>query len=261
MARYNSGRDNPKNASQGVLPRQTAVGSRSSHELQRLFFQTSSSDRNDMREAVQLSSPDRSESLGQIHYIGKKSTKYMPYRYSQAPLHNKTDCWYANDFCEKKSDWAQNKEIVAWIRGPRPEYKAPLIATTSRHRQDFQKPSKDEHNRANQPNKSPEWVRTKTVGCGDFTAESLSSSHRMHMAPHRIASQDFPHKDNLYISGLDSGDCYRTTYRNEFVKKQRPVRCSTAPCLHQDETLLLDTTRRDPEIAQTTRNAFSKPGR
>jgi hypothetical protein len=224
--------DPGKYLSHGVFTSASAVKSRPSHEVARLYFRTTSSAE---FEKWDVSPRGRTESLGQIHFIGSKSTKYMPYRYKQAPLPGKDSCWYARDYTAKPSDYTDNKQLAEFFKGTRDVVKpTPSMEKMSHHRQNFVEPSKDELLRSLQPAKAPPIERTKTTGGVDMPPETMSLSHRTHLVPPRLAlsGKIVPPSPNLGLSGMDDDDCFRTTYRSDFLKKKlkrSPKRTASAP--------------------------------
>jgi len=177
----------------------------------------------------------QAESLGHIHHIGAKNTKYMPFPYKRAPLPDKSSCWYSSDYYPKQSEYAENKQLAECFRGPTHQCdETPLLETTSHHRQNFVKHSKEQMRRSIGVNKTPPPGRTQTTGGVDMTLETQSSSHSCHRAHPRVGSSNksIPPLSNLHVTGVDSGDCFRTTYGSDFYLRTRPrmpIRTTSAP--------------------------------
>lgn len=253
----------------GVFTSASAVKSRPSEDLKKLYFKTTQNDSFARRD---VSPRGRAESLGAIHEIGKKKTKYMDFQYKRAPCFGRDSCWYAKDYNTKMSESKENRELAECFRGPTSTvHDAPMMETTSCYAQNHLFPSKRELRSAVQASRAPENGRTKTIGGTDLNLETQSSTHRLHPAPARgfnSTGQTMWPTANLYVSGLDSGDCYRTTYSNEFWKKQVPSgvgpvqRSASAPGSTRGGAGASEVSSgRDPAIHNTRRNIFTSPGK
>lgn len=254
--------------SYGVFTSANAVKSRPTEELAKLFFTTNSM--NSFRGDVH-SPRGRSESAGQIHNIGKKATKYMPYQYTRSPLMGKSSCSHAQDFYQKTSEYKENAELAECFRGPgKTVNDAPLLVKRSRSGDTYLSPSRKQLLSAAQASKDPNpGGRTKTLGGIDMSLVTESCSHRYHIAPpqgHSLKGRTIVPLHNLAVSGVDSGDCYRTTYGSEFWKKEVPgslslQRAASAPGSVRSGPASEVSVGRDPEIQMTRRNIFTGPGK
>jgi len=204
-------------------------------------------------------SQSREESLDQIQLIGHKATKYLPFQYKISPLCGTDECSYAKQFYPKPSDYMNNKDLAKSFRPSTVPAPVALMETTSHSRQNFMKPSREQRATATM---APFTVDKKgnTGITGGASLTLTSTSHGLHGAPPRqprtgiiLPSQ------NLAVSGLDGGDCYRTTQRSDFMGKQLS-RSRTAPAPMREKSAEALATL-GPEICMTRRNIFSSPGK
>lgn len=270
-----------KNASHGVFTSASAVRSKSRDEVNRLYFRTTSNVEFPHKELMQA---DRGENLGQIHFIGSKTTKYLPYQYKRAPLQNKSACWYAHDFYEKPSDAHDNRELAKCFVRKTPFQKAPLLSTKSHYSHTFPILTPSEIKGARPPNQDPNRLdeQRKTIG-GDANVFTQSFSHHMHRAPPKDvkATGEFQVPvHNLQLSSkiadMDHSDMLRSTYSSHFKGEQtqvarsgdrQPRRTSSAPSLVSgltsslgDEATELTAAKPDSNVFKVRRAPFMSPG-
>merc|ERR1719198_2905317 len=120
----------------------TAFKCASSRDIERLYFQTAY--RNDFQMGSQHVSPrGRSISLGEIHEIGRKSTKFCPMRYKTAPLPGRDQCWYAKDYNDKSMHGTLNlnREMAEVFKGGRVVVSPPMMVRTTHHQENYLRPT------------------------------------------------------------------------------------------------------------------------
>jgi hypothetical protein len=179
----------------------------------------------------------KDDSMGEVFYTGHKSTKLLPFQYNQAPVHNKSAASYSKDFCAGKlSDCELNAGLAeafsrphnGWTGSPSVhpgfyelDFGAPMCRTGSRHRRT-----------SDRRRTKPELERTQILSSSDRNLEIQSSCHEVHSLPQTtdawISKPVLP-KDTLSWGAVDSRDCYKSTYGTDFLGKQKPKRCQTAP--------------------------------
>jgi len=102
----------PKNASFGVFPSQSAVRSVPTHEINKVYFASTSKSQFCWSSGT-MPEEDRMENFDQIHSVGKKNTKYLKFQASKAPLVDRTACKYNQEFTAKPlGDCETNKALA-----------------------------------------------------------------------------------------------------------------------------------------------------
>jgi hypothetical protein len=266
---------NARNVSYGVFTSSSALAARPSHELNRLYFRTTSNE--SMKDTTKQEGfvLEQAENLGQVHAIGKKTTKYLPYQYKQSPLCGKDDCWYAKDFVQRESSCSTNRALAESFKngynGLVVNPKMPLMERSSALHQQFKKYSKDELKSSRQLSRAPKQEVTKTTGGVDMSLDASSSeSHQVHRAhPCTFGkSQKYIAQNNLCVSGIPDRDSYRTTYGSNFLNRQLKnysKRSASAPSLGLPVgSLDLPSEHAaigDPEIVMTRQNIFTSSGK
>jgi hypothetical protein len=267
-----------KASSHGVFTSTKAFNSVKSSEMAKLYFRTTKS--TDFEKNWQAPAETRSENFADVHHIGDTGTKYLPYQYNRSPLLTKDVCHYRQEFVSRRSPYSENCEIAGFIKD-RPSPLAskgtlPLLEKTSHQKQAFLKPPKEQAAKAVQsPFRIPN-ERTRTTGVVDIASESLSSSHRMHLAPTESWGRGTPcsppmpsigvSPKHIGVSGIDQGG-WSTTYGSTFLKRQLG-RTSTAPSSLRSQTKGLqqspqqsrgaDLAIEEPTIAMNRKSAFSR---
>jgi len=186
------------------------------------------------------------DSMGEVFNIGHKSTKHLPFRYKQAPMHSLASFTYGNDFCRgglesnsqvckgqknyhpvlRASDSELNKELAAtFSRTHNGHSGAPLVHPGS-YAAEFDDKSKGWAMSATNPGLAaathptdaskrrpkPELLRTNILGSGDQNLVKTSSTQRVYSAHDlKLVSRDMRYENNLSLSA-DCGDCYKSTY-------------------------------------------------
>lgn len=207
--------------SYGVFTSPTAVKTASSKDIERMFFTTTNRTAFS-KKSVQMSPRGRAESVKEIHNIGKTGTKWMPHQYKTAPLLAKDSCQYHRDFVTKPSMKIGDHDLAEFFKGSRfQSASAPLLEKRSHHRMNYQSPTTEELVKAAEPVVDHIPGRTHTTGNMDFSLEKQTLSNFVHRAHPRLAPRiaAVPPLPSLFVSG-DCGDCYRTTYTNDFPRGQ-----------------------------------------
>merc|ERR1712137_917074 len=94
---------------------QSAVRSKSTGDLQRLYFRTCQREEHNWRTIPEA---DRTENFDQIHNIGKRTTKYLKFQKKEAPLVDRTACRYNQEFTAKPlGDNVANAELARTFSG------------------------------------------------------------------------------------------------------------------------------------------------
>mmetsp|Transcript_16247 Transcript_16247/g.30367 ORF Transcript_16247/g.30367 Transcript_16247/m.30367 type:complete len:273 (+) Transcript_16247:134-952(+) len=268
-----------KNASHGVFTSASAVRSKSRDEVNRLYFSTTA---NVEHSHKQLMQDERAESLGHIHYIGTKATKYLPFQYKQAPNVNKSACWYAHDYCEKPSDAEENRALAQTFQYRKPIQKSKLFATKSHYSHTFPILTPSEIRSAKLPSQDPRrFGERKTIG-GDANVHTQSFSHHMHRAPPKdvkaagefqvpVHNLELPSK----IADTDQSDMLRSMYATDFKGQQKKAsrgkdrqqgRTSSAPSLVSGATSSVGdeasgvSAKTDSNVYKVRRAPFMAPG-
>lgn len=208
--------------SYGCFTSPTAVKSRSTQELQQLYFQTTSSNAY-TKENVKISPRGRHDNFSHIHNIGNTATKWMPFQYKQAPLLGKDSCMYGKDFYTKPSDYMECKSMAEHFKGSRHRINSlPLLETMSQQRHSFVTPSQADLLKGTVHATGPGYQKTDTIGGTNFSWEKKSQAHGIYRAPPPLAQgalQKAP-LDSLGISGVDSSAIWQSSYRNHCSDKK-----------------------------------------
>eukprot|EP00928_Gymnodinium_smaydae_P071595 TRINITY_DN55142_c0_g1_i1.p1 TRINITY_DN55142_c0_g1~~TRINITY_DN55142_c0_g1_i1.p1 ORF type:complete len:249 (-),score=43.60 TRINITY_DN55142_c0_g1_i1:63-809(-) len=246
----------PKGASFGVFPSQSAVRSKSTSDIQRLYFKTSQKDEFDWRT---LPENDRAENFDQVHNIGKRTTKYMKYQKKVAPLVDRTACRYNMEFIPKPSaDYMCNKELAETFAGVKSVSASPSFGVQSNYKETFVPISTEKLRGAKQKSQAPKQVRTKTLGGTDDLLETESMLHRTYSAPDIQLAKPTPAlipKPNLTMSGHGAGEMFRSNYDRSFanstarIAPERPFEVEPSPHVLADDS-----------IYRTRRACFLSPG-
>lgn len=268
---------NPKNNSFGVFTSHSAVDTKSAHDVKRLYFtSTANGD-------FQKWDTSRDDSMAEVYHLGHKSTKHLNFRYRQTPTHDMGAFSYTKDYYQKPSDSGLNNALAEMFSRPHQGWVGSPTVAPGSYALDFVRHPKHILDAMGQPRKAGgrggvkrDLARTKVLSPSDATHVTSSSSHQFHMAPPdglNIPSKTHNPHDNLNCSGLDSGDCYKSTYGTTF---RGISRCSTAPASmsrkdarEQQKTLLPQELARSMERPSTStgserrksiRNIFTRTG-
>jgi len=211
------------NVSFGVFPSSSAVKSRSTGELQALYYATTTSKNHAGR--IQLPE-DRGENFDAIHKMGQKNTKYMKYQIKKAPLVDRSACKYHQEFVPKPlGDCVCNRELAKTFKGGLAGggkiQSNPSFGKSSRYVEDFcGSRSTAEMRGAKAPSQGPHRkARTQTLGGTGDLLELSSCSHGDHIAhPQHLAKpgEILIPKPNLTLAGRCNSDAFKTNYSSEF---------------------------------------------
>eukprot|EP00929_Paragymnodinium_shiwhaense_P041926 TRINITY_DN21776_c0_g1_i1.p1 TRINITY_DN21776_c0_g1~~TRINITY_DN21776_c0_g1_i1.p1 ORF type:complete len:252 (+),score=27.70 TRINITY_DN21776_c0_g1_i1:139-894(+) len=207
----------PVNASFGVFPSGSAVRSKSTSDLQRLYFRTTQKYEHDWRT---IPEEDKGENFDQIHNIGKRTTKYMKFQKKVAPLVDRTACTHRMEYVPRPlGDCQTNKELAATFRGDKKYMSTPSLGGDSNYKETFVPFSRQQHNGAKQKSCAPKRGLTATLGGTDDFMECESSMHRtfpIHPMELAKVTPSATPKPNLTMSSTSAGEFYRSQYHRDF---------------------------------------------
>lgn len=230
---------NPKNRSSGFCPsskallKHTMKSESSRDDVRKLYFQSTHG--GDFAQYMNSRSP-KEESAGEVYGIGHKTTKNLPFRYRQASSHD-MGSFYTQDYgLPKSSDAPLNKTLnKIFSRQHVTSVGAPSL-TPGNYALDFVRHPKTllgpdgevrKVGHGGKGGEKPEIARTFIVSASSASHETQSFSHSTQTATGlRLQTDSCKPRDNLALTGIDSGDCYRSTYGSHF---KSPSRCSSAP--------------------------------
>eukprot|EP00931_Biecheleriopsis_adriatica_P001880 TRINITY_DN102398_c0_g1_i1.p1 TRINITY_DN102398_c0_g1~~TRINITY_DN102398_c0_g1_i1.p1 ORF type:complete len:306 (+),score=62.59 TRINITY_DN102398_c0_g1_i1:104-1021(+) len=249
-------------------------------EVQRLYFRTSTG-----TQFVQEGAPEdaRCENFVDVHGIGQRTGKYLPYQKKRAPLFDRSSVAYYRDFIALPLDDAPITKALAKANKLRsnPQDKSVSMAKldgSTRYREQFTAPTRKEAKGAKQKNCKPKAALTHTLPTGKLL-EKRSFSHTVfEPPPQQFKSQPAkPPMPNLFL--LDRYGPISTAYQEEFTDpalqrsppasptfsrastrtpsnvsaqpttKKRPERCSSAPA----------GGRRDKQQHESLRDKIQRP--
>jgi hypothetical protein len=211
---------NPKNDSWACFTSSSAVQSRSSQELNKLYFRSTAGD-------FQKWLTEKDDSFTEIYDMGHKSTKHLPFQYRQAKGHGVESYSYTQDFKPKESDAHLNNELAISFSRPHCGWTGSASICPGVYATDFVKhPRRLKKTDGKIPTK-PELLRTQVLSCSDSNHETSSKTHQSYASPpKRDRTKPLYPNSNLVVTGMDPGDCYKGTYGETFKGMNR---CSTAP--------------------------------
>jgi len=261
------------NVSFGVFPSQSAVKSRSTSDLQALYYATTVK----RNHCGRLQQPeDIGENFDAIHKMGQKNTKYMKYQIKKAPLVDRSACKYHQEFVPKPlGDCVCNKELAKTFKGGLVGGKVqsnPSFGKSSRYKDDFCIDRSPQEMRSAKPeSQGPHRkARTQTLGGTGDMLEVTSNSHMDHIAhPQNLAKAQeilIP-KPNLTLAGKCNSDTYKTSYSKEFrdpLRQQALLLQRSGGSLSNFDDMFKDmqtiSMGDDDHIFQTRRACFLSPG-
>eukprot|EP00930_Biecheleria_cincta_P071143 TRINITY_DN58679_c0_g1_i1.p1 TRINITY_DN58679_c0_g1~~TRINITY_DN58679_c0_g1_i1.p1 ORF type:complete len:231 (+),score=30.56 TRINITY_DN58679_c0_g1_i1:77-769(+) len=221
----------PLTSSSGLLPSPKAVRSLSSSDIAKLMWATTNSHDFSGR---QLKEDDKNESMDEVHSIGFRDTKYLPFRYSTAPLIDRTACRYTQELCARPlGDHLGNYDFAESMKAPKMALNRPREPDNSSHRESWRNFSREERLDTKQPLAFYSMAKTGTLNGMGNRMDQLSFAHTMHHG----RSEKFcnsgtvpPPADNLKMGGrggalgstLRAGDGYRSRYGHDYWKFQYP---------------------------------------
>lgn len=202
-------------------------------ELQKLYFRTTTSSTFNLTGAPKEAN---SENMLDVHFIGQRPGKYLPYQAKRAPLLDRSSCCYTKDFVVLPLGDAPITREMAKVNKTRgSNFKSGLDAqmeTQTKYREDFRPPSRTEARNARPASAKPAATRSTTLPTGKLM-ESTSVAHQAFRLQPAIA-QSQPVKPPKSHLGLAQHVVQLTTsYRDEFgyQSPSRPKlqRCRSAP--------------------------------
>jgi hypothetical protein len=207
------------NGSFGVFPSQSAVRSKSTGDLQRLYFRTCQRDEHDWRT---IPENDRPENFDQIHNIGKRTTKYMKFQKKTAPLVDRTACRYNQEFTPKPlGDYATNKELAITFSGAKKPTTSKAFDAQTNYQSTFKDMDTQQLRSAKQKSCAPKQVRTSTLGGTGDLLETGSMAHQTFRTPPLHLAKNAPAlapKPNLTMAGQQASHLFTTAYNRDFVQ-------------------------------------------
>lgn len=170
---------------------------------------------------------DQNENLGEIVNIGQRKTKYMPFRYSKAPLPGRGACRYAQEYGIKPvGDHLINHSIAESKKEP-PSVQPPSFGRETLHGDSWRPFSAEELNKSRPGLSFYSMAKTGTLKEIGAIMDKKSHEHRKNHG--RCESFCRPESappgiDNLYLVGrggalgssLRAGDCYSTSNQHQF---------------------------------------------
>jgi hypothetical protein len=210
-----------------ALPSASSQRFLSKEELQRHFYTTSS--QRDYTEKT-LTEEDKSESMKHVHNVGKTYGKYLPYKWSKAPLLDRDACLYTREYNKPNiaQQYNQNKDIATFNKGPRTKFvpSAQLEEWKSKYTQDFPGQTTSELKKAKPELWLPEKGGTLETVLGGKGKLLVTKSH-LQSTHHGVFNQSFDvngvaitgYEGNIQLQGYHSGDYQRTKYFDDFSGK------------------------------------------
>jgi len=266
-------KSNPKNISSGVFTSHSAVQLQPAHKVKQLYF-TSTQGRD-----FQKRESSRDESLGEVYHLGHRSTKHLPFQYSQSPTHDMGAFSYTRDYGKQgASDSGLNNALAKIFSRPHHGWVGSPTVAPGNYALDFIRHPKHMLDAMGEPRTAgrkgllkKDLARTQVISPSDKTHVTSSSSHQFYRTPPDDFNPDnktFHPNDTLGCSGLDSGDCYKSTYGTTF---RGITRCSTAPAnmsrkeaLEQKQEVTLKiarpSTSSGSERRKSIRNIYTRTG-
>jgi len=263
------------NVSFGVFPSASAVKSRSTSDLQALYYATTVKRNHCGRKQEP---EDIGENFDAIHKMGQKNTKYMKYQIKKAPLVDRSACKYHQEFVPKPlGDCVCNKELAKTFKGGLVGGKVqqnPSFGKSSRYKDDFcmdlsPKARRSAKAESQGPHRK---ARTQTLGGTGDMLELTSNSHEHLIAhPQKLAKAQeilIP-KPNLTLAGRCNSDAFKTNYSMEFgdpIRNQaRRLQSYGQGSLTNFDEMFKDMktitmSDDDSHIFQTRRACFLSPG-
>lgn len=199
----------------GVVRRTVSQG-----DIDRMYFKTDNQHQFDGR---MLSEADRNECMDQVHNIGRKNTKYMPFPEKKAPLIDRSGHTFSRDFCVKPlGDHLCNREAAKATKSSQLGRVAssPSFENKSAYAERFGGHVGDTLQDAKLPIQGYKMARTKTIGGSNKLEEVASHSHCKHQGGGK-PSESVPPRHHLKLTGV--GKDYHTTYNQHFTNHLLPT--------------------------------------
>lgn len=251
----------PVNQSFGVFPSQSAIRSKSTGDLNDLYFKTTYSHGITGRT---LPANERVENFDQVHSIGKRSTKYMKYQKNTAPLLDRNACRHTQTYhALPLGDNVVNRELAKTFKGHSQIAASPSFGLTSNYGDNFVGHYGDVMRSAKLPSCKSKQVRTQTLGGTGDMLEQVSSQHKDHSAPPKgmsaLAGQIVLPKGNISLQGQGQADLFKSQYHRDFKipKGQKGLtEAEWQECMPPAPSWVVQ----DGEIYRTRRACFMSPG-
>lgn len=214
----------PVTTSTGIFPGSGALRSQSQGSLSKLFFASTSET---MYAGRQLLQEDQNESLSEVVNIGHRKTKYLPFRYSKAPLPGRGACRYTQDFRIKPvGDHLINHSMAESKKEP-PAVPLPSYGSETLHSDSWRVFGPEEMRESKPGLAFYRHSKTNTLKEIGAIMDQKSHAHRRHHGRWEEFCRPEsapPGIDNLYLTGrggalgtsLRAGDCYKTSNQDQF---------------------------------------------
>lgn len=177
----------PTYASTGPLPSGRSMTAVPREEMQRSYYRTASMQDLSWKTP---SADDRGENFLDIHNIGRRTTKYMEYQKSTAPLLDRNTCNYSRDFVPLPvNDCKVNRMLAnSFKTGMGAGMKTSMAPFDARslHEDTFTLLTREEQKRSVLPRAPARWLeRTQTLGGSGIMTETRSHAHLNYPVPFR----------------------------------------------------------------------------
>lgn len=214
----------PVTTSTGIFPGSGALRSQSQGSLSKLFFASTSET---MYAGRQLLQEDQNESLSEVVNIGHRKTRYLPFRYSKAPLPGRGACRYTQDFRIKPvGDHLINHSMAESKKEP-PAVPLPSYGSETLHSDSWRVFGPEEMRESKPGLAFYRHSKTNTLKEIGAIMDQKSHAHRRHHGRWEEFCRPEsapPGIDNLYLTGrggaletsLRAGDCYKTSNQDQF---------------------------------------------
>lgn len=165
------------------------------------------------------------ENMGGVLHMGQKTSKYMEYPVRQAPHFGREACQYSKDFARKpEGDFVLNNEVGEQLREKGTNGSTVIVSQSSTAKSSYAEEF-GTHNtsRAKRDTLFPE--HRYPEGGKFLYGKSLSQS--IHFAPSsevRWKGNDMRPTSALVNPRSNWEDAMKTTYRGDFLKRDRPRR-------------------------------------
>jgi len=221
----------PLTNSSGFMPTSNAMRSQSHGDLTKLFYSSASSTAFAGR---QLGEADKNESMSEVHAVGQRDTKYLPFRINQSKLIDRTSCRYTQELCPRPvGDHLGNFDFAASMKGLTSSPMGPDRKNNTLHSESWRDFSREETRESKPGLAFYSMAKTATLNDMGVTMDTMSFAHSKHQGrsePFCNSGTADTAKDNLVTGmrggALKAGDCYRTRYGKDFWNYSFPSQAS-----------------------------------
>lgn len=261
----------PIERSAGPFPSGSAFGAVSRDQLQKAWYQTTTSrdvpGRAPNAEAV-------GENFDNIHSVGRKSTRYLDFQHSRSPLTTRDSCRYTKDYIPLPlGDNAINRALAEEYKGGLSAAQkgpdVPLDGMTT-NECELRAPRQEDRRRCANPVMQTGQEPTDTLnGCGTLLEKKSHEQRTMvRPAPFAQAERARPPKPTLEIGSVHPVRP-RTTYMRHFVNSEPSRTLSSSRSMSSSRSfstpdlpeLSFGPLNHDPEIFRVKRQPNMMPGK